>query len=93
MVERDGVTEVVVPVTLHGRPLATGAPSVGAAAFFVQVLGESPSVSHDAWVFDVRGPLGAPHLVAATVAARCEALAATAGPGSLGPCVLAGAAP
>ena len=91
MARRDGVTEVVVPVTLHGRPITTGAPSAGAAVFFTEVLGEAPVVRNDAWVFAVTADLPVPHLVTRTRAAACTALATRAGPAALGPCVLTGA--
>ncbi len=91
MVERDGVTEVVVPVTIRGGPLVAGRPSPGAAAFFAQVLGEPPTVEHDAWVFAVPTSLAAPRYVPATVAARCVARVATAGPTSLGLCLFGAA--
>jgi hypothetical protein len=87
MVARDAVTEVVVPVVLHGKPLVTGAPSVGAAAFFTQVLGIAPSVEHGAWVFHVTGALPQPVFVSDAVATACAASAARA-PASLGRCLL-----
>jgi len=90
MVVRDGVTEVVVPVTLRGRPIVTGAPSPWAAAFFTQVLGLAPVVEGRAWVFGPTAVLPPPHLVTRAAARRCAALAASVGPGTLAPCVLGG---
>ncbi len=87
MVRRDGVTEVVVPVVVHGHYLAAGAPSAPAAVFFTQVLGQAPVLEDDAWVFAVRGPLADPHLVSAQLAAVCAG-AGEARPSSLAPCVL-----
>ena len=89
MVRRDGVTEVVVPVTVHGHYLAAGAPSAPAAVFFTEVLGTAPAIEHDAWVFPVRGPLPSPHLITAQLAAACAALGEQR-PSSLAPCVLGG---
>jgi hypothetical protein len=91
LLARDHVTEVVVPVTLRGRPLAVGRPSEGAAVFFTQVLGTAPAVMRDAWVFTVDGPLPAPRFVPAARAARCAARAAS-DPTTLGRCLL-GTAP
>ena len=91
MVVRDGVTEVVVPVTLHGGFLATGQPPAPAAVFFTEVLGVAPSIAHDAWVFAVTGALPAPRLVSTTRATACARLGA-ASPTALAPCVL-GSAP
>jgi hypothetical protein len=90
MLVRDGATEVVVPVTIHGRFLATGQPPGPAAVFFTEVLGVAPDVIDDAWVFRVTSPLAAPHLVGATTAARCAALAASHGPDAIASCVLGG---
>jgi hypothetical protein len=90
MIVRDGVTEVVVPTTLHGHFFATGQPPAPAAVFFTQVLGVSPAIEHDAWVFHVTGPLAPTHLVTPALAARCAAMAGAHGPSALGPCVLGG---
>jgi hypothetical protein len=90
MVLRDGVTEVVVPVTLHGHFLATGQPPAPAAVFFTEVLGVAPTIERDAWVFAVTGSLPSPHLVATAHAATCARLGA-ASPVALAPCVLTGA--
>jgi hypothetical protein len=88
MVARDGVTKVVVPVTLHGHFLATGQPSAPAGVFFTEVLGIAPMLRADAWVFPVAAPLlAAPHLVAPGVAAGCALLAARV-PSALAHCVL-----
>lgn len=92
MVARDGVTEVVVPVRLHGLPIITGAPSVGAAAFFDQVLGIEPHVVRGAWVFDVRGPLPPSRIVTGSAASACEVAHATTDPAGLGACLAASGA-
>jgi len=84
MVARDGVTEVVVPVTLHSRFLVTGAPSPPAAAFFAQVLGLAPAVVDGAWVFHVPAVLPPPHFVSAPTAYRC---AYTVAPSELAGCL------
>jgi hypothetical protein len=89
MVVRDGVTEVVVPVTFHGHFLSTGQPPAPAAVFFTEVLGTAPLVADDAWVFRVTSSLDPAHLVGPATAARCERVAAALGPSALGPCVLA----
>ncbi|HEV3328292.1 MAG TPA: hypothetical protein VGZ33_02750 [Acidimicrobiales bacterium] len=89
MVRRDGVTEVVVPVTVHGHYLAAGAPSAPAAVFFTEVLGRAPTIVHDAWVFLVRGSPAPPHLITPQLAARC-ASAGEQRPSTLAPCVLGG---
>ena len=85
MVVRDGVTEVVVPVSLHGGVLVTGAPSAGAAAFFIEVLGILPVVSHGAWVFHVPSQLPAPRLANPHKVALCIRLGAA--PTGLAHCV------
>jgi len=91
MLLRDGATEVVIPVTLKGDPLVTGAPSPGAAVFFTEVLGVAPRIERGAWVFAVTTPLAAPRLVPPVTAEACAGLATTLGAGALGPCVLRGA--
>jgi len=79
MVARDGVTEVVVPVRLHGPPLVTGAPTRGAVTFFIEVLGLEPVVTHGAWSFEVPAVLPAPRLHDGAVAARCASVVSPAG--------------
>jgi hypothetical protein len=74
MVRRDHVTEVVVPIAVRGGILTAGWTQPWyAAVFFAEVLGTAPVVVHDAWVFDVTGPLDAPRLLAGSVARRCAA--------------------
>jgi len=73
MIGRDAVSEVVVPVSIIGSPLVTGAPSIGAAAFFMESLGLEPVVTHGAWVFDVSRGLSSPRIVTPTRLASCTA--------------------
>jgi hypothetical protein len=87
MLVRDGATQVVVPVSLHGPFLVTGAPTRPAAAFFVQVLGIAPTVERGAWVFRLHGALPPPRFVPASAARACERVTA-ARPDLLGSCIL-----
>jgi hypothetical protein len=87
MVLRDQVTEVVVPITIHGHFLAAGQPSAAAGVFFTEALGTAPAIEDGAWVFAIRGALARPHLVTPQHAAAC-ARAASALPSSMAPCVL-----
>jgi dolichyl-phosphate beta-glucosyltransferase len=87
LVRRDGVTEVVVPVVVHGGTLsAGGTPAAAAAVFLAEVLGQAPVVVRDAWVFDVTGGLRTARLVPPVVATRC-ARSARSRPSSLGRCL------
>lgn len=88
MIARDAVTEVVVPVTLLGPPLVTGAPSIGAAAFFMETLGQQPIVTHGAWVFSVRTSLGPPRIVASPLLDACTTPGTAPAPGALWSCLM-----
>ncbi len=87
MVARDAVTEVVVPVTLHGSALVTGSPSIGAAAFFMETLGVDPVVDHGAWVFDLPSALPAPNLAPRQRVAQCTAAGASTQADALWSCL------
>jgi hypothetical protein len=87
MVARDGVTEVVVPIVVHGSPLAVGAPSSAAVVFLAEVLGAAPDIVRGAWVFDVAHGVGAPRLLGRPGTIRCKAVA-RATPSAVGACVL-----
>ena len=91
MIVRDGVTEVVVPETVHGHYLAAGRPPAPAAVFFTEVLGRAATIEDDAWVFGVRGPLASPRIVSATRAAACAKRTERSIPRALAPCVLGSA--
>ena len=83
---RDGVTEVVVPVALHGRFLATGAPRAPAARLLHRGARRRPRRrSDDAWVFAVPGPLADPRHVSVATCARRAPRAGEARPASLAP--------
>lgn len=87
MLRRDDADLVVIPVSVRGSSLVTGAPPSTAAVFFTEVLGEPPTVTDGAWVFALHAALRAPDLVGAATARRCAAVAAKA-PGDLGACVI-----
>jgi len=92
MLERDGATEVVVPIALRGPFLVTGAPAMPAASFFAQVLGTPPLVQRGAWVFRVPRLLAPARFAPSSVVRTCERMA-VARPALLGPCILREAAP
>jgi hypothetical protein len=92
MLERDGATEVVVPIALRGPFLVTGAPATPAASFFAQVLGTPPLVQRGAWVFRVPRLLAPARFAPSSVVRTCERMA-VARPALLGPCILREAAP
>ncbi|HUD69493.1 MAG TPA: hypothetical protein VMQ40_04575 [Acidimicrobiales bacterium] len=91
MLVRDSVTEVVVPVKLHGSALVTGSPSAGAAAFFMETLGIDPVVDHGAWVFGVHGPLPSPRIVSAARVRSCTTAATSPRASALWACLVEGA--
>jgi hypothetical protein len=88
MLERDAVSEVVVPVSILGPPLVTGSPSAGAAAFFMEVLGLDPIVAHGAWVFRLDQPLPVARIVATTRLSSCTSSVGAATASALWSCLM-----
>ena len=87
MIVRDGVTEVVVPVALHGSALVTGSPSLGAAAFFTETLGIAPVLTDGAWVFTITPPLPLARIASPQRYATCTALFSAPSGAALATCL------